>query len=176
MTKLTPLPSGLSREAFIESFGGVYESSPWVAEAVWPEAQAGKLDTPDVMQAAMRRVVDSAGRERQLALLLAHPELAGRAAIAGDMTETSKIEQKGAGLDQCTPQEFAEFMALNARYNEKFAFPFIIAVKGHDRRSILIAFRERMDNSVETEFATALQQVHNIAAIRLSAMTSDNET
>ncbi len=156
------------------AFGGVYESSPWVADAVWPEVTTGNADELESLQSLMRDVIDNAGREKQMALVCAHPELAGRAAIAGEMTDESKSEQKGAGLDQCSPEEFAEFMTLNVRYNEKFGFPFIIAVKGHDRKSILLAFRKRIENDIETEFKTALEQIHRIAAIRLSAIAEKN--
>ena len=176
MTKLRPLPSSLADTAFTADYGGVYEASPWVAEAVFPRVRDGALDHVNAMQAAMREVVDSAGRDQQMVLLRTHPELAGRAAIAGDMTEDSKTEQQGAGLDQCSPEEFAEFITLNARYDEKFGFPFIIAVKGHNRRSILIAFRKRIENDVEAEFKTALEQIHRIAAIRLSVMAAGGDT
>ncbi len=174
MTYLDPLPSALDERAFIAAFGGVYESSPWVAKAVWPRAHTGKLDDGEVMRAAMREAVDDAGRDRRLALLCAHPELAGRAAVAGKLTDASQSEQKGAGLDRCSPTEYAEFLALNRRYNDKFGFPFIIAVKGHDRQRILAAFRRRIENDVDSEFEEALTQVHRIAALRLAAMQKDN--
>jgi len=175
MTALTPKPSALARAAFIAAYGGVYEASPWVAKAVAADAGEDALDELDAMQAAMREAVDAAGREKQLALIRAHPELAGRAAIAGEMTEDSQTEQKGAGLDQCSPEEFAEFNTLNTRYNEKFAFPFIIAVKGHTRQTILEAFRRRIENDAKTEFETALEQIHRIAAIRLAAMADKTQ-
>lgn len=175
MTKFNPAPSLMSKDDFLATFGGVYEASPWVAEAVWPEAKAGNADDPSSLQKRMREAVENAGREKQMALVRAHPELAGRAAIAGEMTEESKSEQKGAGLDRCSPEEFAEFMTLNERYNEKFGFPFIIAVKGHDRQSILAAFRQRIENDVETEFKTAVEQIHRIAAIRLSALAGEED-
>ena len=173
MTMLSPRPSALTRAEFVAAFGGVYEASPWVADAVAVTAEEGALDELDAMKAAMRAAVDGADQEKQMALVRAHPELAGRAAIAGDMTEESKSEQKGAGLDQCSPQEFADFKAFNGRYNEKFGFPFIIAVKGHDRQTILEAFRARLQNDVEAEFETALEQIHRIAEIRLAAMTDE---
>lgn len=150
----------MNREDFVKTFGAVYEDSPWVAEAVWPP----KGD----LAAAMRDAVDAAPREAKLALIRAHPELAGRTAIAGEMAEASKREQSGAGLDRCTPEEFAEFQRLNGAYNDRFGFPFIIAVKGLDRRDILKAFRARLDNDPETEFETALEQIHRIAGFRLA--------
>lgn len=150
----------MSRDEFLEVYGAVYEDSPWVAEAVWPPS--GDLAK------AMRAAVDAAPREKKLALIRAHPELAGRTAIAGDMAEASKREQSGAGLDRCTPGEFAEFQRLNGAYNARFGFPFIIAVKGLDRHDILAAFRARLDNDPETEFQTALEQIHRIAGFRLA--------
>ena len=173
MTRLIPLPSSLDHDKFLAAYGGVYEASPWVAEAVWPRVPTGALDDVVMMRGAMCVAVETASAEMQMQLVRAHPELAGRAAIAGDMTEESKSEQKGAGLDRCSPEEFAEFMTLNATYNEKFGFPFIIAVKGHDRNSILSAFRERLKNDAVVEFKTALEQIHRIAAIRLSAMAQE---
>lgn len=157
----------MNRDDFVKSFGAVYEASPWVAEAVWPPPH--KEDGGD-LAAAMRAAVDSAPREKKLALIRAHPELAGRTAIAGEMAEASKREQSGAGLDRCTPEEFAEFQRLNAAYNDRFGFPFIIAVKGLDRQAILAAFRARLDNDPETEFQTALEQIHRIAGFRLAEL------
>ena len=165
----------MTKDDFLAVFGGVYESSPWVAETVWGQVQVSAADDLVSLQALMRDAVDNASREKQLALIRAHPELAGRAAVAGEMTEESKSEQKGAGLDQCSLEEFAEFMTLNQRYNEKFGFPFIIAVKGHDRQSFLAAFRERLENDAETEFKTALEQIHRIASFRLAAIAGEEQ-
>lgn len=164
----------MTKDEYLAAFGGVYEASPWVAEAVWGQVQAGAADDLQSLQRLMRDAVDNAGADKQLALVRAHPELAGRAAVAGEMTDESKSEQKGAGLDQCTPEEFAEFMSLNERYNEKFGFPLIIAVKGHDRRSILAAFRARLENDAETEFKTALEQIHRIASFRFAAIAGED--
>jgi OHCU decarboxylase len=153
-------PSSLSREAFLARFGPVYEASPWVAEAVWP-------DPPDelpALAAAMAAVVDAAPRDRKLALIRAHPELASRAKMA----DASVREQAGAGLDQCSPEEFAAFQRLNAAYNARFGFPFIFAVKGATRADILAAFEARLANDPETEFATAIAQIHRIAGFRLA--------
>ncbi len=169
--RLSPLPSALAHDDFVSAYGGIYEASRWIAEAVWPRAQAGDLDDLPKMQAAMRDVVERAGGEKQMVLVRAHPELASRVGVAAEMTEASKAEQRGAGLDQCSREEFAEFVTLNSRYYEKFGFPFIIAVKGLDRRAILSAFRQRIENDAESEFSAALEEIHRIAAIRLAAMT-----
>ncbi|MDP1736573.1 MAG: 2-oxo-4-hydroxy-4-carboxy-5-ureidoimidazoline decarboxylase [Caulobacter sp.] len=155
------------REGFIRRYGAVYEDSPWVAEAVWPAA--GALRSSRAMATAMAAVVDSASRKDKLALIRAHPQLAGRARMA----DASVREQSGAGLDQCSPEEFADFQRLNAAYNDRFGFPFIVAVKGLTRRDILDAFATRLANSPETEFAEALRQIHRIAAFRLDELYED---
>ena len=156
----------MTRDDFLARYGAIYEASPWVAEEAW---EAGAREG-EALAAAMRRVVDEAPRERRLALIRAHPELAGRAAIAGDMAEASKQEQSGAGLDQCTSEEFADFQRLNSAYNARFGFPFIIAVKGYDRAGILSEFRRRLDNEPAVEFDTAIDQIHRIAGFRLAAL------
>lgn len=163
-------PKALDRESFVARFGGVYEHSPWVAETALAEGLGLEDDAVEALAARLRRIVDAAGRERQLALLRAHPELAGKLAVRGELTEESTCEQASAGLDACSQEEFAEFQALNAHYGERFGFPFIIAVRGLGRADILEAFRLRVENDVETEFATALEQVHRIAQLRLEAM------
>ena len=160
-------PSSLSHPAFLARFGPVYEASPWVAEGVWPAVEAGGLDDPAALAAAMRAEVDAAPRETQLALIRAHPELAGRTRMA----EASVQEQSGAGLDQCSAAEFAAFQRLNAAYNARFGFPFIVAVKGLTRADILAAFEARLANDPEAEFATAIAQIHRIAGFRLADLT-----
>lgn len=159
-------PSTLSREDFVERFGPVYEASPWVAEAVWPAVERGDLDDCGALADAMRGVVDAAPRARQLALIRAHPQLA----VASDMAPASVDEQRGAGLDRCSPDELATFQRLNAAYVERFGHPFIIAVKGLSRADILAAFAARLDNDAGVEFATALAQIHRIAGFRLAAL------
>jgi OHCU decarboxylase len=157
-------PSSLSKDAFLDHFGGVYEASPWVAGAVWPLAASGRLDDREVLAREMQAVVDGAPREAKLALIRAHPELASRARMA----DASVREQAGAGLDQCSPEEFEAFQRLNSAYNARFGFPFIIAVKGLTRADILAAFEARLANDPETEFETAIRQIHRIAAFRLA--------
>jgi 2-oxo-4-hydroxy-4-carboxy-5-ureidoimidazoline decarboxylase len=159
--------SDLSHAQFLARFGPVYEASPWVAEGVWPAVEAGGLDDPAALAAAMRAEVDAAPRELQLALIRAHPELASRTRMA----EASVQEQSGAGLDQCSAEEFAGFQRLNAAYNARFGFPFIVAVKGLTRGDILKAFEARLASDPETEFATAIAQIHRIAGFRLADLT-----
>jgi OHCU decarboxylase len=159
-------PDALPHDDFITAFGPVYEASPWVAEGVWPAVARGELDDQQALADAMRAVVDAAPHDQRLALIRAHPQLA----VAGRMAEASVQEQRGAGLDQCSPQELAEFHRLNAAYNERFGHPFIVAVKGLSRADILAAFTARLTNDAETEFATAMTQIHRIAGFRLAAL------
>ena len=118
---------------FIAIFGSVYEHSPWVAEAVYPSLTPGS--DAAAMAEQMRSVVNAASDKLKLDLLRAHPDLAGRLSLA-ELTESSRSEQTGAGLDRCTPEELSEFQALNTAYIEKFGFPFIFAVKGYHRTDI----------------------------------------
>lgn len=163
-------PDSLNEADFMTAFGGIYEHSPWVAATIWSQGLG-----PDDRQLAhfarrMQTIVDAAGHDSQMALLCAHPELAGKLAIAGGLTAESSAEQAGAGLDSCTPDEFARFSSLNDRYSDSFGHPFIIAVRGLDRAAILSAFEARIDNDPETEFATALAEVHKIARLRLELL------
>ena len=160
----------MNRQEFVERFGGVFEHSPWVAEGAW---DAGlNPDGAGELHARMCAVLRSATHERQLGVLSAHPDLAGRLALAGQLTADSTAEQASAGLDKCTPEEFEQLQALNDAYKAKFSFPFIMAVKGRTRAEIIQAFEERVNNDAETEFATALRQVERIALLRLDDMLS----
>ncbi len=164
----THMPSRMTRDEFVAAFGGVYEHSAWIAEAVWDRGLDSRHDTAASLAAEMRDIVELAGREPQLALLRAHPDLAGKLAVAGALTEESGSEQSSAGLDQCTEDEFEEFQRLNGLYGGRFGFPFILAVSGHRRAAILENFHARVDNDAEAEFDEALRQVHRIARIRLT--------
>jgi 2-oxo-4-hydroxy-4-carboxy-5-ureidoimidazoline decarboxylase len=152
---------------FVATLGGVFEHSPWVAQrafAARPFASAAAL------HAAMVAAVDSAQESEQLALLRAHPELAGRAMIRSELTADSSQEQAGAGLTQCSPDEYARLQDLNARYIARFGFPFIVAVRGLDRAQILERFAARIANDRATEFREALSQVARIARFRLDSL------
>lgn len=153
---------------FIARFSGIYEHSPWVAERVSPLVSEG--DGTEILAALMADCVDNASTEKQLALIRAHPDLAGKAQLAGELTEESTSEQASAGLDQCSAEEYERFQALNTAYVEKFGFPFVMAVRDSDRAAILDAFTARLDNDFETEFETALVEIHKIARLRLEAM------
>jgi 2-oxo-4-hydroxy-4-carboxy-5-ureidoimidazoline decarboxylase len=154
----------LDQAGFVDALAGIYERSPWVPERAWsrrPFASVAEL------HGAMAEVVTNAGTERQLALIRAHPELAGKAMVQKSLTADSRAEQSGAGLTQCSPDEFAQLQDLNARYNAKFGFPFILAVKGYDRRGVIAEFARRVDNDPDVEFAECLRQVDRIAMLRL---------
>lgn len=153
-----------SMSDFLSAFGDVAEHSPWVAEDAFPMGPfASRGDIVTAFEAAMR----DAPHERQLDLIRAHPDLAGKAAIAGEMAEDSKKEQAGVGLDRLSAEEFGRFTDLNTRYREKFGFPFIFAVKGATKDMILDAFEERLENSEAAEFGMALTQIARIFRFRL---------
>jgi len=158
----------LEREEFVARYGGVYEHSAWVAEQGFANGR-DLLDT-DALATALAGVVDATSHEQKLALIRAHPDLAGRAAIAGELTGASTEEQAGAGIDQCSAEEFRHFQSLNESYKEKFGFPFVMAVRNSNRQEILAGFTARLDNDVETEFARAISEIHKIARLRLQAM------
>jgi OHCU decarboxylase len=124
------------------------------------------------LAARLAGVVRRAHAAEKLALIRAHPELAGRAAIAGELTASSRSEQAGAGLDCCTPEEFRRFQDLNAAYKEKFGIPFILAVGGKTRREVLAAFEARLGNDAKTELHTALAEIDKIAHLRLARMAA----
>jgi len=166
-------PGGMDRAAFVARFGGVFEHSPWIAEAAWDAGLPEEADTADGLHAAMVAVLRAAPRQRKLDLLNAHPDLAGKLAVRGELTAESSAEQAGAGLDRCTPAEFARFTELNDAYKARFGFPFILAVKGRTRAEILAAFERRVANAPEEEFATALEQVERIALLRIRDLLLD---
>ena len=169
---LDPRPSSLGRNPFIARFGGIYEHSPWVAEAVAAEGIGLADDSADTLARRMAAIGAAAGHDGQLAMLRAQPELAGKLAIGGGLTADSATEQASARLDQCTPEEFARFQDLNHAYTARFGFPFIVAVRGLQRADILAAFERRIGNGTAEEFREALDQVHKIARLRLGAMTA----
>ncbi|MBZ5486056.1 2-oxo-4-hydroxy-4-carboxy-5-ureidoimidazoline decarboxylase [Halomonas aquamarina] len=166
---LDPRPSELSLEAFIDGYGDIYEHSPWVAEAAWRQGLNDAHDAPDALAIKMGQVLEQAPAEQQITVIKAHPDLAGKAALAGELTPDSTREQAGAGLDQCTPEEFTRFKTLNDTYKATFGFPFVIAVKGLDRHAILAAFEARLNNDATTERQTAIEQIIRIAKLRLRA-------
>ncbi len=166
-------PSRMDREAFVEKFGGIYEHSPWIAERVWEGEMGAIHDTAAGLAARMAQVFRAASDEERLGVLLAHPDLAGKLAAAKRLTADSTAEQASAGLDSLTDAERAEFDRLNTAYVEKHGFPFIIAVRDHDKPGIMAAMRRRLDNDSATERAEAERQVSRIGALRLQQMLGD---
>lgn len=156
-----------SPDAFVAALGGVYEHSPWVAEAA---AALRPFADPAALRAAMAAAVADAPHARRLTLVSLHPDLAGRLARAGDLQPDSAAEQAGLGLDRLDDAEFERFAALNLAYRERFGFPFVIAVRRHTRASVLAAFATRLRNDPATELRTALAEVDAIAGFRLHAL------
>lgn len=167
----TNIPSQMVRLDFVGIFGSVYEHSPWIAEQTFDNGLTEIHNNAEELHFAMVSVVEAADKEQQLALLRAHPDLAGKLAVNGNLTADSTSEQAGADLNNCTAEEFAAFQSLNDRYQEKFGFPFILAVRGYHRMEILEIFKQRVENNIETEFDEALAQVHRIALLRLQMIT-----
>jgi N-carbamoyl-L-amino-acid hydrolase len=155
---------------FVAALSGLFERSPWVPERV---AHSRPFSSGLSLHAAMSSAVDRASISEQLALIRAHPELAGRAAIRGELTPESTREQQGAGLAACTPEEFARLQQLNGLYTQKFGFPFVLAVKGHNRASVIAALEQRTENTVEHERAVALREIARIAGFRLADLVDE---
>ncbi|MGO4330438.1 2-oxo-4-hydroxy-4-carboxy-5-ureidoimidazoline decarboxylase [Cupriavidus sp. 2TAF22] len=165
LDQLNALPAA----TFVQVLGGIYEHSPWVAEAAAAQRPFANAAT---LADAMRAIVDGAGDAAQIKLVRAHPELAGKAAVRGELTAESTREQSGAGLDQCSAEEFEQLQTLNRRYNEKFGFPFILAVRGYDRAGIIGEFARRAANEPAAELQTCINQIHRIAQFRLNDLVS----
>ena len=159
-------PSTMARAAFVAAFADIYEHSPWVAEGTFDRGLTAEHDLVANLHLAMSETVRASPVDARLKLLRAHPDLGGKVAVA--LTAASTAEQRGAGLSDCTPDEFARFQALNAAYTERFRFPFIMAVKGSSRSAILTAFEARIRNSPQEELERALVEVNKIAFFRLS--------
>lgn len=160
-------PSAVPKGLFVEVFGRIWENAPWVAEATYDAGLTAAHDDATTLHAAMAKVMRASTRERLQALLLGHPDLAGKLAAAGEMTEESVGEQASAGLDRLTSDERVRFTALNEAYKARFAIPFIMAVAGATKEAILEAFETRLKSTPEVEFETALGQVETISLLRL---------
>ncbi|MEP3280531.1 MAG: 2-oxo-4-hydroxy-4-carboxy-5-ureidoimidazoline decarboxylase [Stappiaceae bacterium] len=156
--------NAMSVAEFVATFADVAEHSPWVAEAA---ARFRPFANRKSVVAGFAQAMLDADPERQLALIRAHPDLAGKAAQRGELAEASRKEQDGAGLDSLTSEEFERFTAFNNKYLSQFGFPFIFAVKGADKHMILEAFQARVTNEPEVEFQTALVQISRIFRFRL---------
>lgn len=163
-------PSEMDRDTFVATFGGVFEHSPWIAERAHGLELGPAHDSAVGVHSALCRMFRSASADERLGVLCAHPDLAGKLAAAKALTAESTAEQASAGLDHLTDEERATFTRLNTAYTERFGFPFIIAVRDHDKAGIMAAFETRLQNDRDTEFATACKQVERIARLRLEDM------
>ena len=153
-----------SDDAFVEAIGFAFEDSPWIARTA--AAQRPFRDVAE-LHARMVDVVNAAGNDAQVALISAHPDLAGRVAREGRLTAASTLEQAGAGLNALTPDEIARFDADNGAYRERFGFPFVICARENTKTSILGALTRRRTNDRATEIATALAEIAKIARLRI---------
>ena len=155
-----------TREDFVARFGGVFEHSPWIAEAAYDGGLPDAL-TVDGVHGLLCAVLRTASQAAKLALIVAHPDLAGKLSRAGALTTASSAEQTSAGLDRLSDEDFQRFTTLNAAYTKRFAMPFVMAVKGCHTDVILAAFETRLLNDRQTEFATALSEIEKIALLRI---------
>jgi len=161
-----PALNAADRDAFVAAVGHVFERSPWIAAETWERRPFATIDD---LHRAMATAMWAAPAPQKLALIEAHPDLAGKAALAGDLTADSANEQASAGLDRLSPEEFATFTRLNAAYRDSFGFPFIICVREHDKGSILAAFEARLAHDRDAEIEAALAEIAKIARLRLEA-------
>ncbi len=160
-------PSQMTKDRFVSLYGGIFEHSAWIAERAFGLELGPAHDCAAGVHNALCRMFRSATEDERLGVLLAHPDLAGKLAAAGRLTAESTSEQASAGLNMLTDEERETFTALNSDYVAKHGFPFIIAVRDHDKASILAAFKRRINNDRATEFAEACRQVERIAEFRL---------
>ncbi|HUP26959.1 MAG TPA: 2-oxo-4-hydroxy-4-carboxy-5-ureidoimidazoline decarboxylase [Chloroflexia bacterium] len=161
--------NALDPQTFIDRLGGVFEHSPWVAEGAWQQRPFANVES---LHEAMCGVVDRSPREMKEALIMAHPDLVGRAAENGSLTPTSAKEQASAGLDRLSAEEIALFRAYNRLYKEKFGFPFVICVRENRKEAILAGFNSRLENSRDQEIETALREIAKITRLRLEDLFS----
>jgi 2-oxo-4-hydroxy-4-carboxy-5-ureidoimidazoline decarboxylase len=150
---------------FVAALGFIFEDSPWVAAGAW---RSRPFSSIAALHAAMCAVVAAAPRDRRLALIAAHPDLVGRAALEGTLGPASQAEQAAAGLDRLDPEEIAMFAELNGSYRGRFGFPFVICVRENKKAAIVAGLRERLHNDRATEIATAIAEIEKIARLRLN--------
>jgi N-carbamoyl-L-amino-acid hydrolase len=162
--------NALSPRDFVAALGSVFEHSPWVPERV---AGSRPYRSGIALHEAMCGAVMQADESLQLALIRAHPELAGRAAFRGDLTSASINEQKGAGLSACTPLEYERLQSLNAAYRGRFGFPFVLAVKGHTPETVIATVERRVAHGTDEERSIALQEICRIARFRLADLVDE---
>lgn len=157
--------NAMEKDEFTGRLGGIYEHSAWVAQQAWEQRP---FQDSTALAAAMRLAVETATDAEKLALIRAHPDLAGKLARAGALTESSAREQAGLGLDRLGDDEYEHFTRLNDSYRERFGFPFVICVRLTDKAGILATFESRLENTMPAEIAEALRQIHHIARLRLA--------
>ena len=162
----TLLSKKINKDKIIDILGSVYEHSSWVPERLI-SFDIKIIKNSDELFIKMKSIVECASNKEKLKLLCAHPELGNKLQKLNNLTDFSKLEQKSAGLDQCSDEEFDSLTRLNKEYRLKFDFPFIIAVKGLTKANIIDEMKKRVKNSYNQEFNTALKEVHKIAKIRL---------
>ncbi len=160
----------LNLDEFVNRYGGIYEHSPWVAQET--HEIAGEIEDVGELATVFAMCVEQATNDRKLALIRAHPDLAGKASISDELTEESTVEQASAGIDQCSEEEYQQFQELNDQYKDRFGFPFVMAVRDSDRQEILAAFQRRLENDGQTEFDTAIREIHKIARLRLQVLVT----
>jgi 2-oxo-4-hydroxy-4-carboxy-5-ureidoimidazoline decarboxylase len=161
--------NAMDEDAFVAALDGVVEHSPWVARAAWADRPFASLGN---LQGALEAAMRAAPRDRQVALIRAHPELAGREARAGELTAKSAGEQARAGLDRLTAGELAALQSLNRDYRERFGFPFVVCVREHTKDSILAWGTERLAHTADEEVAVALGEITKIAGLRLADLVA----
>src|SRR5215204_6090178 len=160
----------MDRDDFVAHFGGVFEESPWIAREAWESRPFGSVDA---LHAAMLWVVEHSPRSARLELIRAHPDLAGRAAIAGALTPASTREQAAAGLDRLTPEQYERITGLTAAYRERFGFPFVVCAREHTPDSIIAAAARRLEAEPDDEEQTALSEIAKIARLRLADLVRE---
>jgi len=158
------------REQFVESLGGIFEHSPWVADLVY---DCLPFDSTAQLHQCMVETVEKSPEFQRMALICSHPELAGKEADAGTLTDDSRQEQSRAGLDQCSADELVQLQSLNQAYRDKFEFPFVIAVTGLNKNQIIEAVERRLQNTVRVEFDTSIAEIGKIGKIRLDALLDE---
>lgn len=163
--------NALDAGPFVEAVGFAFEDSPWIAKEAWNRRPFRNVTD---LHAAMTQAVERAPEERRIALIAAHPDLAGRVAREGRLTAASADEQRRAGLDRLTPAEIERFETLNGTYRERFGFPFVICARENTKETILAALEMRLENERSTEIAAALGEIAKIARLRLTAAVRDS--
>jgi 2-oxo-4-hydroxy-4-carboxy-5-ureidoimidazoline decarboxylase len=160
----------MEQSEFVRIVGPAFEHSPWIAEIAWKQKTFANIGA---LRDGLCEVIKNAGEEKQLALIRAHPDLVGRAALAGTLTRESTGEQAAAGLNTLSPEEIKLFQQYNAAYKDKFDFPFVICARLNKKEAILQGFERRIKNTKEQEIQAALEEIFKIAELRLQDLIND---